>query len=213
MDIFAAKKGGRLDHRKTFRCIKLMNFSPRPQFCETEAFLSIPNHWPWVGNVWNTFFFECTLLYRFCRYAIFSEGGFWYTGFHRGIDSLPFKESFESVICQHWNHGLVKPIKASSPSTYEDLVNISFSPLLGGSSQDLEVVRITPICKPWSSAIWKGNNPRSCGLTIAIVIQPRTRWDDPPSIAHKHHHQTVLTYSDWLPTILMKKPPAPRLVG
>ena len=38
--------------------------------------------------------------------------------------------------------------------------------LLGGSSQDFYVVRITPIYKPWSSAIWKGSqNPRSWGLT------------------------------------------------
>ena len=31
------------------------------------------------------------------------------------------------------------------------------------------MVRITPIYKPWSSAIWKGNNPAEKGL----IIQPR----------------------------------------
>ena len=100
MDIFAAFFGGRLDHRKTIRCIEFMNFSPRPQFCEMEAFLSIPNPLT-MGRKFVKHIFFWMYTYRFCRYAIFSEGGFWYTGFHRGIDSLPFKESVESVICQH----------------------------------------------------------------------------------------------------------------
>ena len=42
--------------------------------------------------------------------------------------------------------------------------------VFGGSSQDLYVVRTTPISKPWSSAIWKGIN------------HGYKSWDDPPSI-------------------------------
>ena len=47
---------------------------------------------------------------------------------------------------------------------------------LGGSSQDLFQWSVTSICKPWSSAIWKGNNPILRGLTnhgtsLGMILQ------------------------------------------
>ena len=45
------------------------------------------------------------------------------------------------------------------------------------------MVRITPIYKPWSSAIWKGShNPILRGLTITMgILTTYIQWDDPPS--------------------------------
>ena len=70
--------------------------------------------------------------------------------------------------------------------------------LLGGSSQDLEVVRITPIFICHKKAIWKGSHtpiPRGQQRSPMVINHLQYKsWDDPPSVFtfFFHHHSPEL---------------------
>ena len=62
-----------------------------------------------------------------------------------------------------------------------DICLLGLQMILGGPSQDLYAVFITPICKPFSWPFGRGPTTLLRGL-ISHGYEPPTNWDDPPSM-------------------------------